>query len=275
MRIIADLHTEVRTGPASGRAAEQVAAALARGPEAVALFAPDHRSVRPVLEAARDVDRRTPAMRVLSGAACRIVSPEGDVDLARWAAREHDLVLAVAAPQVAPALQRWFPRYRPALRRTVTDAVIAAVYRHDIDLIALPGRLEVDPAELARACLDRGAVLEVCARRPRPSAAFLRQAARLGVRFAVTSGARGPEDVGDCRAAVALLAAAGVPPEQVVNSDRGGLEGWLAQRRRLPDPGGWTDWSRQGGRAEAPRRSRTGRRPSDWADWSAQGGEIH
>ena len=56
------------------------------GLEAVALFAPDRRSVRPVLEAARDVDRRTPAMRVLSGAACRIVSPEGDVDLARWAA---------------------------------------------------------------------------------------------------------------------------------------------------------------------------------------------
>ena len=275
MRIIADLHTRVRTGPASDRVAEQVSAALARGLEAVALFAPDPSSLSPVREAARAIDRRTPTIRVLSGVDCRIVSAEGDLSLPRSVRREHDLVLALAAPRVAPAMQRWFPRYRPGLRRTLTEAVVAAVYRNEIDLIALPGRLEVDPAELARACRDRGVALEVCARRPRPPAAFLRQAARLGVRFAATSGARSPEEVGDCRAAVALLAAAGVPPEQVVNSDRGDLESWLAERRRQPDPGGWPDWARQGVREGEARRGREERRRSDWADWSAQGGEIH
>ncbi len=275
MRIIADLHTRVRTGQASDCVEAQVSAALARGLEAVALFAPDSRTLKPVLESVRAIDPRTPTMRVLSGAACRITSPEGELSAPRAVRRGHDLVLAVATPQLAPAVQRWIPRYRPGLRRALTDAVVAAVYRNDIDLIALPGHLEVDPAELARACRDRGAVLEVCARRPRPSAAFLRQAARLGVRFAVTSGARRPEEVGDFGAAAALLAAAGVSPEQVVNSDRGDLAGWLAERRPFLDYGGWADWTSHGARGREARQRREERHPSDWADWSAQGGEIH
>ncbi|BAD39170.1 histidinol-phosphatase [Symbiobacterium thermophilum] len=275
MRIIADLHVQVRRGPAEGPVAAQVSAALVRGLEAVALFAPHSPAALPVLRAVRAIDARTPTLRVLSGVSCRILSPEGDLRLHTRAGREHDLVLAVAAPQVATALARWVPRYRPAARRALTDAVVAAVYRHDVDLVALPARPEVDPAEVARALRDRGVALEVCARRPRPPAALLRQLARLGVRFAVTSGAGRPEEVGDCGAAVALLAAAGVPPEQVVNSDRGGLTEWLAARRRLSDPGGWADWSRQGGTEGRERPGGRERRPGDWADWSAQGGEIH
>lgn len=273
MRIIADLHVEVRRAPAEGSVAAQVSAALARGLEAVALFAPDSPAAVPVLKAVRAIDARTPTLRVLSGASCRILSPQGD--LQARAPREHDLVLAVALPQVAPVLARWVPRYRPAAGRALTDAVVAAVYRHDVDLVALPPRPEVDPVEVARALRDRGVALEVCARRPRPPAGLLRRLARLGVRFAATSGAGRPEEVGDCGAAVALLVAAGVPPEQVVNSDRGGLAEWVAVRRRLPDPGGWADWARQG-RAQAVERSGgRERRPGDWADWSAQGGEIH
>ncbi|MFB5085285.1 hypothetical protein [Symbiobacterium thermophilum] len=60
-----------------------------------------------------------------------------------------------------------------------------------------------------------------------------------------------------------------------MNSDRGGLTEWLAARRRLSDPGGWADWSRQGGTEGRERPGGRERRPGDWADWSAQGGEIH
>jgi len=275
LRIIADLHVQVRRGPAEGPVAAQVSAALVRGLEAVALFAPHSPAALPVLRAVRAIDARTPTLRVLSGVSCRILSPEGDLRLHTRAGREHDLVLAVAAPQVATALAWWVPRYRPAARRALTDAVVAAVYRHDVDLVALPARPEVDPAEVARALRDRGVALEVCARRPRPPAGLLRRLARLGVRFAATSGAGRPEEVGDCGAAVALLVAAGVPPEQVVNSDRGDLAGWLAERRPFLDYGGWADWTSHGARGREARQRREERHPSDWADWSAQGGEIH
>ncbi|MFB5085286.1 hypothetical protein [Symbiobacterium thermophilum] len=156
MRIIADLHVQVRRGPAEGPVAAQVSAALVRGLEAVALFAPHSPAALPVLRAVRAIDARTPTLRVLSGVSCRILSPEGDLRLHTRAGREHDLVLAVAAPQVATALAWWVPRYRPAASRALTDAVVAAVYRHDVDLVALPARPEVDPAEVARALRTGG-----------------------------------------------------------------------------------------------------------------------
>lgn len=275
MRIVADLHVQVPRGPAADGVAAQVSAALARGLEAVALFAPDVRGARAVRDAVRAIDLRTPTLRVLAGAAGRLRSPQGDLSLPDGLRRGHDLVLAVAVPQLAPAWARWLPRYRPLARRALTDAVVAAVYRSGADLVALPAGLEVDPAEVARALRDRGAVLEVCARRPRPPAAFLRQVAKLGVRFAATSGAVRPEEVGDCGAAVALLAAAGVPPEQVVNSDRGDLTGWLAERRRTPGAGAWADRAHPPAPERPARRGGREERSGDWPDGPAPGGEIH
>lgn len=272
MRIIADLCTHVQPRKAAGGVAAHAAAALVRSLEAVAVVAraPAHPAVT---EAVRDVDRRAPAIRVLAGVACHIASAAGDLNVPREAYAGFDLVLAGLRPPARFSLLAGLRRGRPA-----GEAIAAAVYRHEIDILTGVCGPDVDPAEVARACRERGVALELRARGPLPPVDFVRRAARLGARFVITSGARAPEEVGDCAAAIRLAREAGVAPEQVVNGAHGGLWEWLEaqrRRRRLVAAGGWADWARQGEAGTVHRRRPEARRPSDWADWSEQGGEVH
>lgn len=252
--------------------AAHAAAAMVHSLEAVAAVA--RAPVRPVFtEAVRDVDRRAPAIRMLAGVACQIVSAAGDLNVPREVYAGFDLVLAGLRPPARLNILAAFRRGKPG-----ADAIAAAAYRHEIDVLTDVGDPDVDPAEVARACRERGVVLELRARGLLPPADFVRRAARLGARFVITSGARAPGEVGDCAAAIRLAREAGLAPEQVVNSEQGGLWEWLeaqAHRRRLVAAGGWAGWAGQGGAWPLQRRRPDARRPSDWADWSEQGGEVH
>ncbi|WP_374713173.1 hypothetical protein [Symbiobacterium terraclitae] len=271
MRIIADLCTFVQPRKGADGVAALAAAAMVRSLEAVAVVA--RAPARPAFTAAvRDVDRRAPAIRVLAGVSCHVITSAGDLNVPREAYAGFDLVVAGARPAARFGLLAGFRRGMPA-----ADAIVSAVYRHEIDILT-DVRADLDPAELARACRERGVALELRARGPLPPADFVRRAARLGARFVITSGARVPAEMGDCTAAVRLAREAGVAPEQVVNAEQGGLWDWLEaqrRRRRLVAAGGWAGWARQGGAGAVQHRRVEERQPSDWADWSERGGEVH
>lgn len=308
MKIIADLHTHTRYSHGKGTVKANVTVALARGLQAVAIT--DHgpcsapwvgTSLRGFAAMAREVaeiDRRSPAIRVFAGVECNIISLQGDLDLPEAHRNRLDIVLAGLHPGVRLASGRdwltlsganWAARFTPGLRRRTrianTQAVVAAVYRNQIDVITHPGyHLDIDTAELARACAQCDTAMEINARHNAMTAAFCQVAAREGVRFVINSDAHQPGDVGNLQRGIDVAAAAGLDPGQVLNSDQGGLFDWLEAKRARRSQSTWADWAEQPPlhherkpavpeETERQKEAR-GKGSTPWADWSDQG-EIH
>ncbi len=303
MKIIADLHTHTRYSHGKGTVLENVTVSLARGLEAVGIT--DHgprsapwvgASVGDLIQMRRevtDVDRRAMGIRVLAGAECNIISASGDLDVPSRVRNNLDIVLAGLHPGILPASGRdwllltgnnWVAKFSSNLQRKArlinTQAVVEAVWNNEIDVITHPGyHLDIDTVELARACAQRDTALEINARHDEMTAAFCRAAARQGVRFVINSDAHKPSDVGNLSRGIAVAMAAGLEPEQVLNSEQGGLFEWLAQKqlRRRAEKRGWADWSEQppmDRETTSPERRSSERGQSQWTDWSSQG-KIH
>lgn len=301
MKIIADLHTHSKYSHGKGAVAENVTAAMLKGLDAVAIT--DHgprsapwvgaslRGFQAMRREVKDVDRRSVGIRVLAGAECNIASADGALDLPKAVRQQLDIVLAGLHPGILPKSGRdwlvltggnWAGRFSRALRRKArvnnTKAVVEAVLRNDIDVVTHPGyHLDIDTVELAKACALRDTALEINARHHEMTAEYCRAAARQGVNFVINSDAHKPEDVGNVDRGVSVARAAGLLPQQVLNSDEGNLFEWLEQKRgRRIGLAGWADWAsqrpleeRQGRTYEKAERTR-----SFWTDWSQQG-KIH
>lgn len=307
MKIIADLHTHTRYSHGKGTVMDNVSVAMARGLEAVGITDHGPRSSPWVATPAKDfaalrrevmaVDQRAPSIRVLAGVECNIISAKGELDLSAPLRHDLDLVFAGLHPGVVPASGRdwlllagnnWAAKFSTRMRKRArainTEAVVAAVHTNQIDLITHPGyHLDIDTNELAKACALRGTAMEINARHHEMTVAFVRAAARQGVRFLINSDAHRPGDVGHLARGIAVAMAAGLEPEQVINSDRGGLFEWLAgqRRRRQEEQSDWMGWAsqdpleREGGEKEGPGRPDLDGRRSTWSDWSQQGGKVH
>jgi putative hydrolase len=305
MKIIADLHTHTRYSHGKGSVLDNVSMGLSLGLKAIGITDHGPRSAPWIGASAKDfmimreevveVDRRAIGIKVLAGAECNIISAKGDLDVPESIRGSLDLILAGLHPGILPLSGRdwwvltganWAARLSPNLRRRArvrnTEAVVAAVYRNEIDVITHPGyHLEIDTVELARACADRNTAMEINARHDEMTIAFCRLAAREGVRFVINSDAHVPEDVGNLNRGTAVARAAGLDPERVLNSDRGGLFDWLAEkqsRRHVKDRTTWSDWSEQRpldrvpGKRQDRGRQREGH--TSWTDWSDQG-KVH
>lgn len=304
VRIIADLHTHTRYSHGKGTVLDNVTVALARGLQAVGIT--DHgprsapwigasvRALAQMRQEVAQVDQRAIGIRVLAGAECNIISVRGDLDVPAHIRHDLDLVLAGLHPGVLPASGKdwlllsgnnWVARFSSNLRRKArlinTQAVVEAVWNNEIDVITHPGyHLDIDTVELARVCAQRDTALEINARHGEMTVAFCRAAARQGVRFVINSDAHRAVEVGNQSRGIAVAVAAGLEPEQVLNSDRGDLFEWLAQKqlRRRAGKAGWADWSEQPALDRAttsPERRSPERGQTQWSDWSSQGGKIH
>lgn len=304
MKIIADLHTHTKYSHGKGSVIDNVSVALGRGLEAIGIT--DHgprsapwvgtpvRSFAAMRREVAEVDRRAVGIRVLAGAECNIISAKGDLDVPAPIRHSLDIVLAGLHPGILPATGRdWLlltghnllARFSDALRKKArainTQAVCQAVYQNEIDVITHPGyHLDIDTTELARACAQRDTALEINARHHEMTVAYVRAAARQGVRFVINSDAHRPADVGNLARGIAVAMAAGLEPEQVVNSEKGGLFAWLASRRkdRQGHQATWADWAEQRPLdRETTDRQGSGpeRTPSAWTDWSQQDGKVH
>lgn len=306
MRIIADLHTHTKYSHGKGSVIDNVSVALGRGLQAVGITDHGPRSAPWIGASVRDfaamrhevleVDRRAVGIRVLSGAECNIISARGDLDVPEIIRHSLDIVLAGLHPGILPASGRdwllltgnnWLAKFNDSVRKRAriinTEAVCAAVYNNDIDVVTHPGyHLDIDTNELARACAQRDTAMEINARHHEMTVAFVRAAAREGVRFVINSDAHKPSDVGNLARGIGVVMAAGLEPEQVINSDRGGLFEWLEQKRKRRQgyQEGWADWAEQRpldreGAAPRERGASEKGRSTQWSDWSQQGGKVH
>jgi putative hydrolase len=174
-----------------------------------------------------------PDISVLSGVEANVTGLEGQLDVSRERLRELDMVLAGLHLEIWPrslrdgvrlvfnniAGPRASRRLARRARNDNTKALVEAVLVNDINIVVHPGlKLSVDTSELARACAARGTAMEINCHHGLTTPDYIEVAARHGVKFAISSDAHRPEEVGKLEAGRHLAAVAGLEPGQVINA---------------------------------------------------------
>lgn len=240
--VVADYHTHTRFSHGRGTVLENVAAARARGLEAVAIS--DHGpanlfgvgvpslstfdAIRKEVNAAR---AKYPDMEVLLGVEANVIDVDGTLDVPESELGWFDVVLAGLHPFVRwrrplvgwslvarSAAAGWSGIGERSARRLNTQALVNAVRRFRIDVVTHPGYgLPVDTRELAEACAERGTAMEINARHRHTCVEYIAIAREAGARFALGSDAHEPARVGDVERAARLARAAGLTAAEIVN----------------------------------------------------------
>lgn len=242
--LFADYHTHTRYSHGRGSVEDNVRAAVERGLEQVAIT--DHgpaslgwvglrgqRAWESMRREVAKVNASYPGISVLCGVEANVIGLEGQLDVPRARLEELDLVLAGLHLEVWPASirdgarlvannlagARLSRRLARRARNDNTKALVEATFKNQITIITHPGlKVSIDTAELARACARRGTAMEINSAHRVMTREYIEIAARHGVKFAISSDAHRPQDVGELEAGRRLAQAAGLEPGQVINA---------------------------------------------------------
>jgi len=237
-RFTADFHTHTFHSDGKGSVLENAWAARRAGLSTVGIT--DHGPASICLGVARrDWSRlldeivaaqKQTGVEVLFGCEANVVSLDGELDVPADVRKAMDIVLCglhrlviprdlsglrLVAENVTPVLSR---KQAERARVDNTKALVEATNRNDIDIITHPGlKMDIDTAEIGRACAKRGTALEISAGHPYMTEDFVRIAARQGVQFVIGSDAHRPRDVGNLERGARVARAAGLDPSRVLN----------------------------------------------------------
>lgn len=240
-RLTYDLHTHTTFSHGKGSIEDNVKAAAARGLKTIGIsdHGPGHvtygvkRSNISVMR--REVDRLKPLypeIEILLGVEANIINPSGRLDVTDEELRQLDYLLAgyhygVFGEKPAFALglhaqnfilSGWFHKSTRKQRKINTELTIRAIYENKINILTHPGDKGVfDIGEIARACADRGTLMEISTWHDWLTVDGIKQAAKTGARFVISSDAHSPERIGDCLGAVDRIKEAGLDFGRVVN----------------------------------------------------------
>jgi putative hydrolase len=223
MRIIADMHTHtIASGHAYSTVLEIVAAAARAGLEGVAIT--DHGPALPGgphhyhFAAMRFIPERIDGIRVFRGMEANILDRSGRIDLPDGATWPLEFVMAGFHEECG---------YGDGGLTANTDALVAVMENPRVRAISHPGNplFPVDLEEIARAALRTGTALEINnssfgtsrAGSPPRCAALARLMADCGAPVVVGSDSHLATGVGDFIKALAVMEAAGIREEQVMN----------------------------------------------------------
>jgi putative hydrolase len=105
-----------------------------------------------------------------------------------------------------------------------TDMVLGAIYLNPIKVLTHPGgKAPFDIEEIAKACADRGTLLEISAHHKELTIDDIKKASKFDVQFIVSSDAHTPSKVGDCNAAIERAIEAGLDMSRIVNIEFGSV----------------------------------------------------
>lgn len=240
--VFADYHTHTKYSHGTGTIRENAMAAKQQGLEVLGIAdhgpanwghigSTDLEVFKQIIAEAKKVQREITGLTILAGTEANIISYEGDLDIPLKLQRELDQVLAGFHVTIRPktvqngvkfitqwVLAKMSPTQRQIARNDNTKAIVAAVYKNNIDIITHPGlNISIDTPELAKACVKNGTALEINALHGVKSIAFIKAAAAEGVKFAIGSDAHRPERVGKLLPGVRSAQQAGLRVEQVIN----------------------------------------------------------
>jgi putative hydrolase len=241
-QVFADYHTHTQYSHGSGTILDNARAAQKQGLEVLGIAdhgpanwghigSTDLRVFDQIIAETKRVQQEISGLTILAGTEANIISYEGDLDIPVSLQKKLDQVLAGFHITIRPksfhdgvkflanrVTERLSPSQKQQARNDNTKAVVASVYHNDIDIITHPGLgISIDTPELARACVKNNTALEINTLHGVKSIAFIKAAAKEGVKFAIGSDAHQPERVGCLAAGVQAAQQAGLKPEQVIN----------------------------------------------------------
>lgn len=240
-RLLYDLHTHTTYSHGKGSIEDNVKAAVARGLKAVGIsdHGPGHvtygvkRKKIPAMRA--EIERLKPLypqIEILLGIEANIINLSGKLDVTQEEIRQLDYLLAgyhygVFGEHPVSSLgvharnfvvSGWLHRSTKAQIRRNTEMTVRAIYENEIKILTHPGdKGAFDIEEIARACADRGTLMEISTWHSWLTVDGIRQAAKTDVRFVISSDAHTPERIGDCLGAVTRIRKAGLDFERVEN----------------------------------------------------------
>lgn len=239
--LVYDLHTHTTFSHGKGSIEDNVKAAAAKGLKTIGIsdHGPGHVTYgvkRRNLSVMRtEVERLKPLypeIEILLGIEANIINPSGRLDVTEEEMKQFDYLLAgyhygVFGESPAFALGLHVQNYIVSglLHRSTktqkslnTELTIKAIYENRINILTHPGdKGAFDIGEIARACADRGTLMEISTWHDWLTVDGIRQAAKTDARFVISSDAHTPERIGDCQGAVDRIIEAGLDFERVVN----------------------------------------------------------
>lgn len=242
MQFFADYHIHSRYSDGRATIRELAEAALAKGLEAIVVA--DHgprnigagvKSPGVFIEAKKEAQRINedfPQLQIKVGAEANVIGLNGEIDVPEKVYRELDWLIVGLHPLIWPAdlksgwsyvLGNRFHTMTEAQREkcieTNTKALIEAIRRHKVDVVAHPGLgMPIDLEEVAKVCAETNTAFEINTGHRYQNVLDIVRAAKQGAKFVVNSDAHFTDTVGDFDYGIALLQQAKIPPEQVINA---------------------------------------------------------
>jgi putative hydrolase len=241
MQLFADYHIHSRYSDGRATIRQLAEAALAKGLEAITIC--DHgpnnigagvKSPGSFLEAkqeARKIAKDFPNLELKVGAEANVIGLNGEIDVPEEIYKKLDWLTVGLHPYIWPKDLRTGWSYvvgnqlhtitegqrRKCIERN-TKALVEAIRRHKVDVVAHPGLgVPVDIEEVAKACAETNTAFEINTGHRYQYVSDLVRVAKTGVKFVVNSDAHYTDTVGDLDYGLALLQQAKIPPEQVIN----------------------------------------------------------
>lgn len=233
---VGDYHTHTRYSDGKGSVLDNALAAKARGLKEIAVT--DHgfhilgkkgEKYLRLKEECKQVSEET-GITVLAGVEADVVSLQGDLDLSEEEMSSVDYLIAgfhkFAPPKsISDFFRMYFVTYFNGLiptskkaREANTAALIASLDRYPIKVLTHLGHsLKVNVGAVARACAERGVLVEINAKHLRDFKGEWQALYESGAKFILSSDAHRPSEVGALEKAFLTATEQGIPADRIVN----------------------------------------------------------
>lgn len=241
MRIIADYHTHTIYSHGKGTIRENVEEAIRKGLKEIVIsdHGPGHftygvrkNNFIKMREEIEELKKEYKDINIMLGVEANIISCDGEIDVKEEDIKFFDKLLVGyhngAIPKGFGDLYRLFlrnqiskviPPMRKSNRRIITNALIKAIERYNIDIITHPGaKADINTKELAKAAAKWGTLLEINSSHGYMTVEYVKIAMSEGVNFVINSDAHRPENVGDCEKGIQVALKAGLPVARIINA---------------------------------------------------------
>ena len=235
-RVKYDYHTHTTFSHGKGTIEDNVRAALEKGLSGIAIsdHGPGHVlygvtrkkfiNMRKEIEKVRDIYKD---IDIFLSIEANILNIGNCLDLDEHEIKEYDFVIAgyhlgikhgYSGENLLYNLSNIALSGKKNLLRKNTDMVVKAIYENPIKILAHPGdKTLFDITEIAKACADRGTLLEISAHHKKLTVEDIKKVSKTDVQFIVSSDAHMPGKVGECEPAIRRAIAAGLDMSRIVN----------------------------------------------------------
>ncbi len=242
MRIIADYHTHTTYSHGLGSIEDNVVQARKIGLKRIAIsdHGPGHMAYgirkekyKEMRQVINDLRSKYTDIEILLGMEANILDVEGNIDMDDELLALNDILLAGYHFGSKPTkffrdmthhghniIAGKVPSLGWQVKQWNTEALVNAMYRHDIQLITHPGaKGPIDLDRVVEAGIATNTALEINASHGYLTTEQLKQIKHTDVKFMINSDAHQPDHVGHFKAAIKRAKEAGLRVDQILNAE--------------------------------------------------------